>query len=371
MIIKIKPFDTLFFRDGKPFSMGEEVWASGIFPPPPSVLYGALRTAYFANYPQTLPKAQTDEDPTKELRINFIGLAIGNQTYLPLGKDLVREKNNPYDQHLLSLESVSAIGSSPFFKPDQPSGTVLKASTASPIESHDAGTMIRVRDLQKYLNPTKLSGRNLFGLKSPQDYLSKDPKTGIGRSRKTGSAEDGKLYRVEMVRMATKMQSDISIVVDFEGLDLPKEGLIKLGGEAKGCTYQQIEAPSIYPPAPESFSSTFRIYFATPAIFKKGWKPTAISPESPLEVSLNGVQLRLVGASIDKPSYQGGFDIKNREFKPMKRLLAAGSVFFCEFIDPNQDISEAISKLHGQCLSEEKIHEGYGLAFLGSTLQTT
>ena len=47
MHISIKPFDCLFVRDGKPFSMGDEVWASGIFPPPPSVVYGALRTAWF------------------------------------------------------------------------------------------------------------------------------------------------------------------------------------------------------------------------------------------------------------------------------------------------------------------------------------
>jgi CRISPR-associated protein Cmr3 len=49
MIIELNPLDTLFFRDGKPFAMGEETWADGIFPPPPSVIYGALRTAWFAN----------------------------------------------------------------------------------------------------------------------------------------------------------------------------------------------------------------------------------------------------------------------------------------------------------------------------------
>ena len=44
----LNPTDTIFFRDGRPFNMGEDTYAQGIFPPPPSVLYGALRTAYMA-----------------------------------------------------------------------------------------------------------------------------------------------------------------------------------------------------------------------------------------------------------------------------------------------------------------------------------
>lgn len=43
----MEAFDTLFFRDGKPFSMGDDVWANGVFPPYPSTLYGALRASYF------------------------------------------------------------------------------------------------------------------------------------------------------------------------------------------------------------------------------------------------------------------------------------------------------------------------------------
>ena len=49
MRIRIKALDTLFFRDGKPFTSGEETWADGTFPPYPSVLYGALRTWFITN----------------------------------------------------------------------------------------------------------------------------------------------------------------------------------------------------------------------------------------------------------------------------------------------------------------------------------
>lgn len=70
--IEIQALDTLFFRDGKPFDMGDDNWAEGIFPPPPSVIYGALRSAYFAEHPENMALANTDNDPTKEIRINQI-----------------------------------------------------------------------------------------------------------------------------------------------------------------------------------------------------------------------------------------------------------------------------------------------------------
>ncbi len=44
MWYEIIPNDTLFFRDGKPFTMGSETWADSIFPPYPSTVYGAIRS---------------------------------------------------------------------------------------------------------------------------------------------------------------------------------------------------------------------------------------------------------------------------------------------------------------------------------------
>ena len=72
MQIQIDPLDTLFFRDGKPFTMGEDSWASGIVPPYPSVIYGALRSAYFSNHITELKKATKWDDPTMNLKIKGI-----------------------------------------------------------------------------------------------------------------------------------------------------------------------------------------------------------------------------------------------------------------------------------------------------------
>ena len=75
MTLLIKPLEPFFFRDARPFDKGEG-WATGIFPPLPSTIYGAIRTAaisqkstindyysgFFANYSmgKAVRKAKAD-----------------------------------------------------------------------------------------------------------------------------------------------------------------------------------------------------------------------------------------------------------------------------------------------------------------------
>jgi CRISPR/Cas system CMR-associated protein Cmr3 (group 5 of RAMP superfamily) len=41
----LRPYDKLFVKDGRPMSLEDDTAASGLFPPPPSVFFGALRSA--------------------------------------------------------------------------------------------------------------------------------------------------------------------------------------------------------------------------------------------------------------------------------------------------------------------------------------
>ena len=52
MWLFIQPNDTLFFRDGRPFDAGADVWTGTIFPPYPATIYGMLRT-FFINMVST------------------------------------------------------------------------------------------------------------------------------------------------------------------------------------------------------------------------------------------------------------------------------------------------------------------------------
>lgn len=50
MKLFLQPTDTFFFRDGRPFTKGEQSEGHSIFPPLPSTILGALRSAYIAEF---------------------------------------------------------------------------------------------------------------------------------------------------------------------------------------------------------------------------------------------------------------------------------------------------------------------------------
>jgi CRISPR-associated protein Cmr3 len=96
--VALNAFDTLFFRDGKPFSMGEETWANGLFPPPLSVVYGALRTAYFSEHIGELKSANGDDDPTLSLNIMFSAVYKDGSYHYPCPFDVVQKKETNGEQ---------------------------------------------------------------------------------------------------------------------------------------------------------------------------------------------------------------------------------------------------------------------------------
>ncbi len=75
----LDPIDVLLFRESKPFSPGEGSWAKGLFPPMPTTIFQALRSA--------LPYS-----PTKNRDLKFLGpflLDQANTLWLPTPKDLL------------------------------------------------------------------------------------------------------------------------------------------------------------------------------------------------------------------------------------------------------------------------------------------
>ncbi len=352
MIIKIKPLDTLFFRDGKPFTMGEETWANGVFPPYPSVIYGALRSAYFSDHIDELEKANdvddpTVDDPTKDLKIRGICLLEDDDIYLPLPNDCVRRKGDK-EVFVLSmgeLEDVKSSCTTPY---------VLRSDDV--VENVDGG-LINLDSLRGYLKCTENSFSTTPKL---ADIVLPEPKIGIGIDSETGTSEEGKLYRVDMRRLKNKEGKSISIIVDFDGLDLLERGLMKLGGEGKAASYERY-GRDITVDASITAGNIFKIYLSTPAIFKNGWLPGWID-ETTLEGSYNGLKLKLLTAAIGRPAHIGGFDMKKGMPKPMFKAVPVGSVYYFEH---EGDIQDVIDTFHGKAISDYYNKQGFGIAYAG------
>ena len=357
MIIEINPLDTLFFRDGKPFTMGEENWSDAIFPPMPSVIYGALRSVYFSNHIDELRNANESADPTKDLELKGVLLKSGNELLFPAPLDCVKGKDSKYDK--LTLLSLSQIEESDMVSnyPRLEKIPTYKVSD-SKVENISNAMLGRI-SFKEYLFGTKRD----FSYIKIDNFIQSEPHIGIGRSSDTHTTEEGKLYRIDMKRL-----KDTSIIVDFENLELPENGLLKLGGESKSAHFRVYEdkenKPFIEPPNFENEEKLFKLVLTTPAIFKNGWLPEWIDENSMEGIpNSTNLKLKLISAIIGKPVYIGGYNIKERKPKPMYKAVPAGSVYYFKLIEGTMEQVKEI--LNYRTISDIYPNQGFGICYLG------
>lgn len=357
MKLSIRPLDTLFFRDGKPFSRGEETWADGVFPPYPSVIYGALRTWYISNH--VLPFSGEAIDRSSRIKVTGLRYLVPNkkgekETCLPMPLDLVESKgktraeqngessNQEYRMVRLQLHE-NAMGIS-----SHPTDSLLLPPNDGMVESIDDGLM-QVNDLARYLHNPFAEGK----VRRVKDLACSEPKVGIGRDDATNVASDALLYRVGM-RRATEF--DILIEFELPDKDFQQNSfIVKLGGENKMVALESYQGRiKISQDDIGLKAGGFKLYLATPAIFKQGWKP---------DLSNYGIQADLIAAVTGKPLHIGGFDMKEGKPKPMYKAVPAGSVYYYKTEESPEKIMD---NLFGKTISDIQQDQGFGIAYVGN-----
>lgn len=353
MRIRIKPLDTLFFRDGKPFTMGEESWADGVFPPYPSVVYGALRTWYIANHAEGITPGTIDQSGKMVLSGLYYRLPKG--LYLPVPLDLAEPKNK--DLKTEWNESFSKEYGIVKLKLDESvelNNHSLPALLTPPgdmeAEQIEDG-LLYSGDFLQYLEGT-LQNTNVLKLR---DWAETEPKIGIGRDNNLSVAEDGKLYRVGMRRA-----SDFETIAEVQ---LPNDDFsysstfMRLGGEGKLAAFdnlkKNIDLFKIEKDTIRLKQGEFKLYLSTPAIFKNGWMP---------DLKKLG-KVDLIAAALGKPQHIGGFDMALNRPKPMLKAVPAGSVYYFRTTEPSDKLLE---KLQGQSISDFFPEQGFGIAYIGN-----
>lgn len=348
MFIKVRPFDTLFFRNGKPYTAGSEVYGECMFPPYPSVIYGALRTVYFSNHIDEFKLANTEKDPTDSLVIKNIYYKIDEKNeYMPIPLDLMHPKNlngekDKYTtvclkyhnlQNPVSIKNVSGV-----------------LGSDEQVEEIGGG-IIDFNDFENYM---KGRTNNIFAQKF-SDCISTEYKTSIAIDKRLHTSEETKLYQIALKRL-----NNVKICVEFEGIDIPETGIMKLGGEGKAAEYEKFD--EILMARPKIDGSFFKLYISTPAVFENGWIPKWINAET-LEGNLGELKVKLMTACIGKYTYAGGFDMKKGCPKPMRRAVPAGCVYYFKILNGSMDM--VLDKLHGKCISEfDTSKQGYGITYI-------
>lgn len=321
-VLQLHALDTLFFKDGKPFSMGEETWARGVFPPHPSVFYGLLRSIWLSNGNLTeLSKgsAWNDvEDPSLRLSITGLLPTIGNDVHFPIPNDTYILKTDRTKAHLLDwIEKPEGLVS------DYENALLLQTRQNLKTEDLNGKAFLSATEFQKYLNGLASE----FEYRELKHYVLSEPKVGIGRSPMTRATETGQLYRVGMNRLHGSIFPDedgnfhseeFGFAVRFNGLTLPKNGTSRFGAEIKAVEYEMRDDWAIACPVKEG-DEYFKIYLATPAVFEEGFYP---------ETAFKNEGFALLTGAFGRVQHIGGFDMKALKPKPMLKAVPAGTVYY-------------------------------------------
>ena len=372
--------DTFFFRDGRPFTKGDQSEGYSIFPPLPSTLLGALRTVYIAEYGDLssfyagkMANTVGTPDSLGPMRLKGAFLADTDESiYYPIPLDLVAKKleneNTLYTLKVCPQDSNIRCNSSLIHH--------LKWEGPEDVEIETNGKLDGI-DLTEYL----LNRQKEFLLRPHTEFVQDEPKTGIQRDTNTSTSEDSMLYRINMSRFQPsffnpkerKALSELGFIIDYQcNKDLPAKGLLKLGGEGRSFFYKQ----SCHDPDPftlgedikqlkEAIQKTgiFKLYFATPAIFDQGWLPKWIDKRA-YKAKYSSLSFKLITAAVGKPISIGGWNMEKNIPKPTRQAVPAGSVYYFEVCDENC-VDTIVDAFHYKNISDCQAAEGFGLCFVG------
>ena len=391
--IFIEPLDVLLFRDGKPFTGGEDHLARSVFPPPPSTVYAAIRSHLLSHRFGRFEAFREGRDVPPELA-EEIGSPNDFGT-LELRRLLVARKRESADapQRATSVElfyplpsdvaEVKGSGQLVLLKPVEqfPVRTNLSPGLQHlwlrrdvPLEA--ASGWLTERGMQRYLEDDAHSSDAFFaaeevfvGDRIREAIFTREERTGIARDRARRSVREGLLYSVEYLRL----RPGVGFFAEFGGTKLlPESGVINLGGDRRPAHYRPARGSDL---ALGKIAQRirerrrFKLVLTTPALFEHGWRPGWID-ERTLEGSRNGVRVKLVAVALGKPIAIGGVDLVRQHPKPVHRFVPAGSVYFFELLEGDADA--AIRAFHAKSVSEsvetfpETARQGFGHSLIGA-----
>ncbi len=317
MYLFLEPIDVWLFRDGRPFDAGSDHRAESLFPPFPSVIQGAIRSYHLVvkkvslQDPQAIAAAVGTATCYKDLRIRGPFLAqrdnLGAITrYLPAPADATTVCRAPQRQ----IRPASPPREPTRLRTSAPTPYLLGLED-KPAKGEDGGWLSE-GDLRRYL-----AGETVPVIED-QDLFQRESHTGIGLESRRRVATEGALYEVEFIRPCPQ----VGLYLEVEGYEgWPSCGELRLGGEGHGARFQQVERALSWPPPPDPLPGCFKLYLATPAFFRGGWRPVNWGRffDGPVE---------LVAAAIGRYQSIGGFDMAAGSHKAARRYVPAGSVYY-------------------------------------------
>lgn len=368
--LMLRPQDTLFLRDGRPFNQGDQEQAAttGIFPPYPPTVVGAIRAAL------AHASGWTGGPWSSELTAKLgdgVDWSQGDAAIGPLrysGPIVLRSHapQFPAPLCLLVKPSRDAIAAVVRLTPgtsfDCDIGCVSLPQPLGPLEGGKAPEDVWIdgAGLKAVLDWADPEPESLV----PQDALwTIESRVGIARDEGTRTTGEGALYAAAHIRL----KEGVAVAVSVQGMDLSRVAgkLAPLGGEGRsvwieaGAAIDLPTTPTLKPDADGALRYT--VVLLTPAFFgdaEEDWpRPNGTIRDGAGE-ALPG---RVVSACVGKPVPVGGWDGINHTPLPLRPLAPAGSVWFMEAAADDVD---AVRRRHGTGIGRAT-GWGFGLALIG------
>lgn len=381
----VEPADVLLFRDGRPFSAGEDHRATGTFPPSPSVVYGALRSALLA---------QAGADFTRDdfgLR-NGVERSLGTRARpgtLALRSLTLARRTRPGGP-------VERLWPAPAFllgpkDPERGARTLRLAPRDAlpagmtnlpdglrpllPAEPHPAHTFYE--RVTGYLAESAFEDVLAGGVPStngafvePAALFVREPRTHValrGRDDDAfrGTAQEGMLFVVDFVRLRPGVGFALGVEHLPDGERVPP--LLRLGGEGRAALLEEVRLETASGRVREAVAAAggrLVLVLTTPCPSAHGWRPEALTAEGVRLPDGRTLGARLVGAATGRHVVVGGWDVARKRPKPARRAAPPGSAYF---LDDVADPLALFDALDGQslCLHETDRRQGFGLVRVG------
>ncbi len=336
----LEQHDVWLFRDGRPFTAGEDMRARSLFPPTPFTIQGAIRARVLFSSPVS-PADYASPNPSPAAQCLRGRIGAPGQGYGQLclqGPLLAKRENNVWKLFFpLPADVVTIPGSgyavlSPLksdalhVQSNMPDGLLsLWIRNIKRVEEERG--WVSEEDLRRYLQ-----GQAPEKVYKESDFVVREHRFGIALEQGKRTAREAHLYLAEFVRL----KDDVALWVRVDGIqpaDLgSKHGVLQLGGEARAAHYSVHEARALdwMPSTEQALPERFKVVLLTPAWFAEGWRPTG----GDWSRFFTG-KVRLVSAAV--PRYQpiGGAYVDDQRRrgafqKPMRRYVPAGAVYFFE-----------------------------------------
>ena len=363
--IRLDPLDTLFFRDGTPFSIGTSPQqdVTGRFPPYAPTVVGALRAALAR---QNGWKAGTRWPERLDAILGNGPEDLGSLAFE--GPFVLRDDKPLFKapRHVLGRLDNDRWVPRVLLRP----GRAVKCDLGDAVQLPEASEVFagieqcRTGDrwwltqvgMQSVLDG-RVPGDN--DVVPARDLWREEMRVGLERDRSRRTAEDGKLYSSRHVRLQRGVSIGMRIGSSPRLKELPSGCLVPLGGESRVASCERWDVSTDFSVPTTQIESSGQVAVV------------ALSPLELGEAMAKGRRqldvpggVKVISACLGRPERIGGWDSLARAPLPLCSVLPSGSVLFCRAREP-QRLIDATRARGGVLRLGQRQAWGFGVAALG------